>query len=122
MGRFSYDEDVSSLQTFFGEIAMVFSFLVALWAGRASYFQSISAGFTNVGRLSFFAWLIALTVLLCLSRVYHLAFAKFNGPIAYYAERLLGILTLFDVGWASHQWYKNRIAMLTTREKAKGVG
>lgn len=121
-GRFSYDEEVSSLQTFFGQIVMGFSFMVALWAGRATYFQSIGAGFTDGGRLSFFAWLIAMTVLLCLSLVYHLAFAKFNGPIAYYAQGLLGILTLFGVGWASHQWYKNRVAALLARNKHKGVG
>lgn len=121
-GRYSYDEEVSSLQTFFGQIVMVFSLVVALWAGRAIDSHSIGAGFTDIGRLSFFAWLIAMTALLCLSLVYHLAFAKFNGPIAYYAQWLLEILTLFGVGWASHQWYKNRVAALLARNKHKGVG
>jgi hypothetical protein len=120
-GRFSYDEEVSSLQTFFGYMVGGVSFLVALWAGRATYFQSIGAGFTDVGRASFFAWLIALTTLLCLSLVYHLAFAKFDGPIAYYVQGLLGILTIFGVGWASHQWYKNRVASLRAQKSLKGI-
>lgn len=116
-GRFSYDEEVSSLQTFYGEVGMVFALLLALWAGRTVYWRSFGAGFTEVGRFTFFAWLIAVTALLCLALFYHLAFAKFHGPFAYYSLMLLQLLSVVGVVWASHQWFKNRVAGLTVNNQ-----
>ncbi len=117
-GRYSYDEEVTSLQTAYGYASGAFAVVIALWAGQATYHRKLNAGFTSKGWFSFFAWLLALTILMVISVLIHLTFGQFHGTIAYYVRELLELAAVVGVGWASYQWYKNRVARLTTGDEA----
>ena len=117
-GRYSYDEEVTSLQTSYGYASGAFAIVIGLWAGQAAFHQRLSAGFTKEGWFSFSAWIIALTALMTISILIHLAFSKTHGALAYYVRMTLEILAIGGIGWASHQWYKNRVASLCTKSEA----
>ena len=117
-GRYSYDEEVTSLQTSYGYASGAFAIVIGLWAGQAAFHQRLSAGFTKEGWFSFSAWIIALTALMTISILIHLAFSKTHGALAYYVRMTLESLAIGGIGWASHQWYKNRVASLCTKSEA----
>ena len=106
----------SSSATSFGLATMLFSWVVAVWAGRAVYAKSWGAGFTPVARLTFFAWLIGTAVLVVAGAVVDMAFQRRNGSIVFYARLLLELGIAAGVAWACHQWWKNRVARLQNRE------
>lgn len=117
-GRYSYDEEVTSLQTSYGYVSGAFAIVIGLWAGQAAFHQKLGAGFTREGWFSFLAWLIALGALMVISVLIHLAFAKFHGALAYYMRMFLELSAIGGIGWSAHQWYKNRIASLRTESEA----
>jgi hypothetical protein len=117
-GRYSYDEEVTSLQTTYGYVSGALSVVVALWAGQAAYHFKLGAGFTRKGWYSYFAWLIALAALVVLSVVFHLAFRQFHGALADYARMFIELASIAGVAWAAHQWYKNRVAFLGSKGEA----
>jgi hypothetical protein len=111
-GRYSYDEEVTSLQTAYGYASGTLAVLIALWAGQAAFHGKLGAGFSRKGWYSYSAWVIALVALMVLSLLIHLAFRQFHGPVAYYARMLVELASLIGVSWSAHQWYKNRVATL----------
>ena len=113
-GRYSYDEEVESLQIVFGYATLGFSLIVGIWAGMTASLGRWSAGFTEKGWLSFFAWLMALAILMVVSVLTHLAFKAFSGSIASYARMLVELGAMVGVGWACHQWWKNGVAQIPT--------
>lgn len=117
-GWYSDDEEVTSLRTAYGYASGALALVVGLWAGQAVYHGKIGAGFSRKGWYSYFAWVIALAVLMVLSLVTHLAFRQFHGTVAYYARMLVELASLAGVGWAAHQWYKNRVASLQSEGEA----
>ena len=117
-GRYSYDEEVTSLQTSYGYASGAFAVVIALWASQAAYHGKLGAGFSRKGWYSYSAWVIALVVLMVLSLLTHLAFRHFHGAIAYYARMMVELASLAGVGWASHQWYKNRVVSLQPDNEA----
>jgi len=108
-GRYSYDEEVTSLMTFYGYTSGTFAFLVGLWAGQATCTMRWGAGFTRKGVYSFSAWLIALGILMIVSVLTDLAFHPFSGVFASYARMGVELGATVGVGWACHQWFKNRM-------------
>ena len=117
-GRYSYDEEVSSLQTSYGYASGGFAFVVALWIGQAFYHGKAAAGFTKRGWYSFAAWLLALAFLMVISALIHLAFRTFHGTLASYVRMFLELVAVAGVGWASYQWFKNRVATLSRESDA----
>lgn len=111
-GRYSYDEEVTSFMTFFGYTSGAFAFIIGLWAGQAAYAMRWDAGFTQKGFYSFFAWFIALTILMFVSVLTHLAFRPFFGVFASYARMGVELGAIIGVGWACQQWFKNRLKTL----------
>jgi len=107
-GRYSYDEEVTSLMTLYGYTSSTFAFLLGLWTGRAAYAMRWGAGFTRKGFYSFTAWLIALGILMIVSVLTDLAFRPFSGVFASYARMGVELGAIVGVGWACHQWFKNR--------------
>lgn len=103
-----YSESDSS-PTSFGYATMIFSAVVGVWAGRASFARSWWAGFTPIGKLTFFAWLTSAAVLLPAGAIVDLAFQHKHGPAWYYIRLLLEIVTAAGVAWACHRWWKNRV-------------
>ena len=117
-GRYSYDEEVSSLQTSYGYASGGFAFVVALWAGQAFFHGKVAAGFTKRGWYSFAAWLVALAILMITSALIHVAFSSFHGTPASYIRMFLELVAAAGVGWASYQWFKNRVATLSGKSDA----
>jgi hypothetical protein len=111
-GRYSYDEEVTSLMTFYGYTSGTFAFLIGLWAGQAAFAMRWGAGFTRKGVYSFSAWFIALSILMIVSVLTHLAFRPFFGVLASYARMGVELGAIIGVGWACHQWFKNRLKTL----------
>ena len=111
-GRYSYDEEVSSLQTSYGSASGVFAIAIGLWAGQAVFFRSWGAGFTKKGWYSFIAWLMAAAILMLVSVLVHLAFRSFHGSIASYLRMFIELGALLGVGWSCYQWFNNRIKHL----------
>ena len=111
-GRYSYDEEITSFQTTYGYLSGALSVVIALWAGQAAYHLKIGAGFSRKGWYSYFAWLLALVVLVVLSVVFHLVFRQFQGSFASYSRMFIELASIAGVAWAAHQWYKNRAATL----------
>lgn len=66
-GKEAYDQEVSSYHTLFGISAYLFSFTIALWAGRAVYCRKWNAGLGRISLLKFQSWIIALLFFLPLS-------------------------------------------------------
>jgi hypothetical protein len=116
-GPYSYDEEVTSLTTSYGYTSGVFAFLIGLWTGQAVYVQHWNAGFTKKGWYSFFAWLIALTALMVVSVLVHLAFRSFNSAFASYIRMFIELGAVLGIGWACHQWFKNRVKYLEYNPK-----
>lgn len=108
-GRYSYDEEVTSLMTMYGYTSATFAFLTGLWIGKATYTRHWNAGFTQKGCYSFFAWLIALATLMIVSVLVHLAFRPFTGVVASYIRTCIELGAVFGIGWACYQWFTNRI-------------
>lgn len=111
-GRSSYDEEIDSTQTGFGMASGMLAFLIALWAGQAAYARSWRAGFTPKGWLTFRAWLMALSILAVVAILTHLAFRSLHGGVAAYARLLIELGATAGIGWACHQWWKNRAGRL----------
>lgn len=112
-GRASYDEEVDSLITSYGMVTGALSMIFGLWAGRATYARRWHANFTKQGWLTFWAWSMALGVLAVLSVLIHLAFKGFSGYVASYARMIIEVGAAVGVGWACHQWWKNRVRQLS---------
>lgn len=112
IGRYSYDEEVTSNMTFYGYTTITFALLTGLWAGQAAYAMRWDAGFTRKGFYSFSAWFIALVILMIVSVLTHLAFRPFFGVLASYARMGVELGAIIGVAWACHQWFKNRLKTL----------
>lgn len=111
-GRYSYDEETDSSQTVYGLVTGMLAFIVALWAGQATYARSWGAGFTKKGRLTFWAWTMALAILTVVSVLTQLAFKSLHGGVAAYARILIELGAVAGVGWACYQWWKNQARRL----------
>lgn len=113
-GRDSYDEEVTSLITLYGYTSSAFAFLIGLWAGKATHAMRWGAAFTRKGAYSLCAWLIALIILMIVSVLTDLAFRPFSGVFASYARMGVELAAILSVGWACHQWFKNRLKAMET--------
>ena len=102
--------EFDSSPTSFGYSTMIFSFVVGIWAGQATFAKSLWAGFTTVGKLTFLAWLMATALLLPAGAVVDLAVQNRHGSAVYYIRLLLEIGIMAGIGWACRQWWKNRVA------------
>ncbi|MFH0934407.1 MAG: hypothetical protein V1879_04320 [Pseudomonadota bacterium] len=83
-----YQESDSSL-TSFGYATLILSFVVAVWAGRATYFQAWHASLTRESRLTFFAWLIGAVILIFAGALIDLALRVVHGPFKFYLRLFL---------------------------------
>ncbi|GLC94782.1 hypothetical protein Tamer19_41900 [Cupriavidus sp. TA19] len=108
-GRYSYEEETESLTTSFGLATLGLSLLIGIWAGQATYAGGWNAGFTRRGWVSFLAWLMALMILTVLAALSHLAFRGLSGSVAAYAQLFIEVGATVGIGWACHQWWKNRV-------------
>lgn len=107
-GRYSYDEEVGSLMTMYGYTSASFAFLSGLWTGQVTYIQHWNAGFTQKGWYTFFAWLMALTTLMIVSVLVQLAFRQSTSVFTSYIRCCIELGAIIGIGWACHQWFKNR--------------
>lgn len=112
-----YHDEPTSLTTSYGYASSIIALLGGLWSGQASYVRHLNAGFTKRGWFSFFAWLMALGVLVIVSMLVHLAFRSFNGAFASYVRMFTELSVMLGVGWACHQWFKNRVHHLDNNSK-----
>ena len=96
--------------TSFGHAVMLFSCVIALWVGRATFTRAWRAGFTPLGKITFQAWLIAAIALLPLGALFDLALVHRHGSVAFYVRLLLEVSIAGGVGWACHQWWKSRLS------------
>lgn len=111
-GRLSYDEEVDSVQTFYGLLTGALSFVVALWAARATYARSWRADFSGKGWVTLLAWAMALTVLLILSLVSDIVFRRFHGDVASYVRTALELCASVGVALASYRWWSRQTRRL----------
>ena len=116
-GRNSYDEEVSSFMTLYGCTSTTFAFLCGLWIGQATYTRRWNAGFTQKGWYSFLAWVIALTTLMIISVLMHVAFRPFTSVFASYIRTLIELGAVLGIGCACYQWFKNRVKCLEPEPK-----
>ena len=108
----SYDNDelVDSGQTSFGLAAGAASLVIGIWAGQAAFFGQWNARFTRTGWCTFAAWLMACGILMIVTALTHLAFRSAGADSARYVKMVIELGAAAGVGWACHQWWKNRTA------------
>lgn len=107
-GPASYDEEIDSYPTFYGSMTLGLSFVIALWAGRAIYAKSVTAGFSREDGWSFLAWLLAFSILSATAILIDLAFRQFSSTPASYIRFFVEIAAAAGVGWSVRQWWKLR--------------
>jgi hypothetical protein len=109
-----YHESNSS-PTSFGIAMVVFSFVVAIWIGRAVYYCRLNAGLSPTGKLTLVAWLLATIALLILGALVDLLIRSVHGAQTYYLQLALEALSATIVGLLSYRWWKRKSSALTTK-------
>jgi hypothetical protein len=112
-----YHDEATSLTTSYGYASGIIAFLGGIWSGQAIYARHLNAGFSKRGWFSFSAWLMALGILVVVSMLVQLAFRSFNGALAAYIRMFIELSAMLGVGWACHQWFKNRVNHLDNNSK-----
>lgn len=102
--------ETNSTATSFGMGIMFLAVVLGVWAGRVTYFRSVGAGFSAIGRLTFFAWLMASLIFCVAGALLDLAFRSVYSSLASYLSWLIQAAIVAGVGWSCHQWWKNRVA------------
>lgn len=113
-GRYGAESETSVLLTIFGYAVVGFTLLIGSLAGRAAYVGRWNAGLTKRDRLSCLAWLMALSILMVIFVLTDLALRGFSGSLASYAGVLIEFGAVAGVGWACHQWWKNRVKQISS--------
>ena len=101
--------------TFFGLSVMGSPLVVGMWAGQAVYTRTWRAGFTEVGWVTFWAWLIATTAIAAVALVFDLSFIRRHGAGADFVYFILMMVVTCGIGWLSHQWWKARVIEIERR-------
>jgi hypothetical protein len=102
--------ETDSTTTAFGMGIMLLAIVLGVWSGRATFFASVRAGFSEKGNFTFFAWLMAAVVLCVAGALVDLAFRSVRSSLAGYLLWFVEVTIAVGVGWSCHQWWKNRVA------------
>ena len=102
--------ETDSTTTAFGMSVMLLAIVFGVWAGRATFFRSVGAGFSSKGKFTFLAWLMAAVVLCVAGALVDLAFHSVHSSFGSYLRWFIEVAIAAGVGWSCYQWWKNRVA------------
>lgn len=101
--------ETDSTTTAFGMGVMLLAVVFAVWAGRATFFGSVEAGFSSKGKFTFFAWIMAAVVLCVTGALVDIAFRSAHSSFSYYLRWFIEVAIAIGVGWFCYQWWKSRV-------------
>ena len=113
-GRESYDEQVSSLTTWFGYMTMGLSAVLASWLGCAAYRRRLDAGWDRNGWRTFRAWAAALLILSTLAVLLDLVTPPHPSQWTLAVRNCVSLGATIGVAVLSYRWWSKPTVELDT--------
>jgi len=110
-GIASWDEEVDTLTTWYGQMTGLLSLVVAVWAGFAASTARLDAGWKRGGWHTYCAWLMGLSTLSLLALLSELAFPKDPARWLQITRNLLSLGLTAVVAQFCYRWWKMRAAL-----------
>ena len=120
-GREEWEEEVSTLTTWYGQMTLYLAITLAVWAGYAAATLRLDGGWTARGWLTFAAWSGALTVLTVAAILSERVFPADGGRWMTALERCSSGVVTIGVAVGAHSWWKTRVAKLKPSPESDGT-